>query len=65
MPKFKLNCIITVSAFCEVEASTLEQAIKLSEDLPAELSFNGSGNSPEEAWLVEEIDGLPDQIRGE
>lgn len=63
MPKFTLHAEVVVSAYCEVEADTLEEAIEKSKDLPAELSFNGSGNTPEDAWLVEEVDGMPTNIR--
>jgi hypothetical protein len=63
MPKFKLSCEVTVSAYCEVHAPTLEEAIKLSEDLPPELSFNGSGNTATQAWLIEEADGMPTNIK--
>lgn len=65
MPKFTLHATITVSAYCVVEAATLEEAVKKSEDLPAELSFNGSGNSAEDAWLVEEADGMPTNIHAD
>jgi hypothetical protein len=65
MPKFRLHSDITVSAYCEVEAISLEAAKKIAEGMHGELSFNGSGNSPKDAWLVEDVDGEATNIRGE
>ena len=60
--KYKLSAAVTVSTYCEVEADSPEEAITKSRDLPAQLSFNGSGNTAEDAWLVEEADGEPQGI---
>lgn len=62
MPIFHLGCRVTVSAYTEVDADTLEQAIEAAADRPVELSFNGSANSADEVWLVEEMDGSPQHI---
>jgi hypothetical protein len=65
MPRFNLSAIITVSAFCEVEADSLEEAIEKSQSLPPAYHSIGSGTDPEENWCVEEIDGEPVEITGE
>jgi hypothetical protein len=56
--------MITVSAYTEVEADTVKQAIATAAARPCELSFNGCGHSADEVWLVEEIDGEPQHITG-
>ena len=65
MPRFNLSAIITVSAFCEVEADSLEDAIEKSRSLPPAYHSIGTGTDPEENWCVEEIDGEPVEITGE
>ena len=62
MPLFKLGCTVTVSAYTEVEAVTIEEAISEVRERSMELSFNGCGNHKNECWLVEEIDGEPTDI---
>lgn len=59
MPKFSFNGKVTVGAFIEIEADSLEEARSIAEDraCDGELSFNGSGNEGEETWLVAEVDG--------
>lgn len=60
--KYKLYCHITVSAYCEVEAESEAEAIKKSEELPPAMHFMGSGTYADENWLVEDIDGEPQEI---
>lgn len=62
MPIFKLGARVTVSAYTEVDAPTLEEAIEEAAGRSVELSYNGSGNSADEVWLVEEADGTPEGI---
>ena len=61
--KYKLTAQVTVSCYCEVEAASESEAIAKGADLPAAMHFNGSGTTPEDFWLVEEIDGVPCGIR--
>lgn len=63
MPKYKMNCTFTVGGFCVVEADSEEEAIAKAADMPAEMGFPGCGYTEEDSWLVEEIDGMPDDIR--
>lgn len=62
MPLFKLNAHVTVSAYTEVEAETLEQAIEEARSRSVEIGDERSGYSPSEHWLVTEADGEPMEI---
>lgn len=64
MPKFSLNCEVTVSAYTVVEAATLEEAIELSRERDVRLDFNGAGTDENSEWLIEEADGCPKNIEG-
>ncbi len=61
--EYRLTAEITVSAYTTVEADSLEQALKIAEDREAEIKEGSS--DPSEYWLVEEIDGVPRNIRNE
>ena len=63
MPKFILTAQVTVSTYTAIEAETLEEAIKISEDRDVVIGGNCSGESEEFSWIVEEIDGEPENIR--
>lgn len=60
--KYHLSCAITVSAYCEVEADSEAEAVEKSRELTPALSFNGSGNSADQNWLIEDADGEPENI---
>jgi hypothetical protein len=62
MPKFKLSSHVTVSAYTEVEADTLEEAIKISERRDVVLGGPGSGAYPDESWIIDDADGAPTDI---
>ncbi len=62
MPKYNCSCMITVSAYCVVEAKNKEEAERLAGDMQPALHFNGSGTYPDQNWLVEEPDGEPFNI---
>lgn len=62
MALFKLGCRVTVSAYTEVEADTLEEAIKEAEGRDVVISGLHSGNGPDEAWIIDDADGSPEDI---
>lgn len=62
MPLFKLNAHVTVSAYTEVEAETLEQAIEEARSRSVEIVDERSGYLPSEHWLVMDADGEPMEI---
>jgi hypothetical protein len=51
-----------VSAFTEVQAETLEEAIKIANSRDVVLGGPGSGAYPDESWVIEDADGAPSDI---
>jgi hypothetical protein len=64
MKKYKLRATVTVSAWTEVEASSLADAIEMAEDRTVAWRDDG-GATPDEEWIVEELDGEPTDIAGD
>lgn len=66
MKTFRLTAPITVTAYTEVEAETLEEAIKIACDRSAVVGGSGSGYSADEHWIVDDADGEvdPKEIHG-
>lgn len=62
MTIFKLSCAVTVSAYTEVEAETLEAAIKIAAARDVQIGGLHTGVDPEETWTIEEADGSPTDI---
>jgi hypothetical protein len=62
VPIYKLGCQVTVSAYTEVEADTLEEAIK--EAVMRNVVIGGlhTGNEPDESWIIDDADGSPEGI---
>ena len=63
MAKFMLNAAVTVSAYTEVEADTIEEAIKIASDRECELGFNGCGYECNDYWIIDAADGMPTIMR--
>jgi len=61
MKKYKLRATITVSAWTEVEAESRLEAFRLAEDRTVAWRDDG-GATPDEEWIVEELDGEPMNI---
>lgn len=62
MPKFKFGAHITVGAHTEVEADTLEEALKIAAGRDVQIGGIGTGNLPDESWIIEDADGAPQNI---
>ena len=62
MPVFKLGCAVTVSAYTEVEADTLEEAIEEAEGRDVGLGGVTSGIDPAEMWSIDDADGAPQDV---
>lgn len=62
MGTFKFSALVTVSAYTEVEADTLEKAFEEADS--REVVFGGMGSDADsaETWVVNEIDGTPEEI---
>lgn len=59
---FKFSALVTVSAYTEIEADTLEKAFEEADS--REVVFGGMGaySDSNEMWVVDEIDGIPEEI---
>jgi hypothetical protein len=57
MKKFTLSGIVGVSVYTVVEAETLEEAIKISEDRDVVKYQWGDENLKNESWVNDEYDG--------
>lgn len=65
MPVFKLGAHVTVSAYTEVEAPSLEEAIAESAGREVVLGSLHNGSSVSEQWIIEDADGELTDIHGE
>lgn len=66
MTLFKLTAPVTVTAYTEVEAETLEEAKQIASDRSAVVGGLGSGYSADEHWIIDDADGEidPKEITG-
>ncbi|HBU29104.1 MAG TPA: hypothetical protein DEB56_05175 [Thiobacillus sp.] len=62
MPIFNLSCKVTVSAYTEVEAATLEEAIAEAGSRDVAIGGLHTGNEPDEVWIIDDADGCPEDI---
>ena len=62
MGKYELWCEVTVSALTVVEADSLKEAIEIAEGREAVLGGINSGFDDSEYWVIEEADGIPQNI---
>lgn len=62
MKTFKLSGTVTIGIYTEVEAESLEEAIKIAQDRCIEKSHWGDKFQAESVWVNEEYDGEPQNI---
>ena len=62
---FTLVSKVTVSAYTEVEAETIDDAIKIASQRQAAIGGVGTGTLPDEMWIVDDIDGEPYDIQND
>jgi len=62
MKVFNLVSKVTVSAYTEVEAKTLDDAINIAKQRQTAIGGVGTGALPDETWIVDDIDGEPYEI---
>lgn len=62
MATFRLSCHVTVSAYTEVEADSLDEAIKIAGGRDIVLGGVSSGVYEDESWVIEDADGAPMEI---
>ena len=65
MKKWNLSALVGVSAYTEVEAETKAEAIEIAQGRLPTLGGMGSGADPQEEWVIEEADGMPQNITAE
>ena len=63
MKTFKLTAIETVSIYTDVEAETLEEAIDIATDKEMMFISSNGGQTSKTAWMCDELDGMPVDIR--
>lgn len=59
---FKLNGLVTVSVYTEVEAETLEEAIEIAQQRDIEKYHWGNNGQKKEVWVNDEYDGEVQEI---
>jgi hypothetical protein len=62
MRKFRLTASVTISVYTEVEAETLDEAIKLADQRSLMDVVKSGGNSEKYTWMCDELDGTPYDI---
>ena len=62
MKNFKLTARVTISVYTEVEAKTLEEAIKIAEDRNLMPIIHSGGETAEDTWMCDELDGVAEDI---
>lgn len=62
MKTYQLSASVTVSAYTEVEANSLEEAIKIAERRSVSIGDERSGVFADEVWTIDEADGEPQNI---
>jgi hypothetical protein len=60
---FRFSAAVTVSAYTEVEADTQEEALEEAEGRDVVIGGLHTGADPGETWVIEEADGIPQNIR--
>lgn len=60
--KFHLSAAFTVSAYTTVEAETLDEAMAIARSRAGVIGGNGSGAQATESWIIEDVDGEPQDI---
>jgi len=65
MKKFNLYGTVTISIYTEVEANSIEEAKEIAERRSIEGYRWGDKTQKQQAWVADEYDGEPNNIRNE
>ena len=61
--EFNFSAKITITTYTTVEAGTVEEAIEIAKERMDMMSVHSNnGDSPEEVWMIDELDGTPYDI---
>ncbi len=63
--KYNLTAQMTISIYTEVEADSLEEAIEIAKDRDYMSIVKNGGDSEEDFWMCDELDGYPKNITEE
>jgi hypothetical protein len=55
--KFRLSCQVTVSAYTEVDADSLDEAIQAATGREVVIGGLHSGTRADESWVIDDADG--------
>jgi len=59
MEKFRLTANVTISVYTEVEAETIEEAKAIAEERELCSITNTGGDTEDDVWMCNELDGMP------
>jgi len=63
MKKFTLSGKMTITVHTTIKAKSIEEAIKLADERTDYMSLSSNnGDSEDEVWMAEELDGTPYEI---
>lgn len=62
MKTFNLTATVTISVYTEVEAETLEEAIKIADERHLMSIVPNGGDTASDTWMADELDGMPVDI---
>lgn len=63
--KYKLTAQVIISVYTDVEADSLEEAIKIAEERNLMSIVSNGGDTKEDSWMCNELDGYPKNIHEE
>lgn len=63
MKNFILTARVTISVYTEVEAETLEEAIKIAKNRDLMPIVHSGGETTEDTWMCDELDGVAEDIK--
>jgi hypothetical protein len=62
MNNFLLTAKVTISVYTEVEAETLKEAMRIAEERDLMPVIHSGGQTAEDTWMCDELDGVPEYI---
>ena len=63
--KYRLTAQVTISVYTDVEADSLKEAIEIAEERNLMSIVGNGGDTEEDSWMCDELDGYPKNIQEE
>lgn len=60
--KYKLTALVTISVYTEIEANSLDEAIEIGLERDMCSITTTGGDTEEDVWMCDELDGSPYHI---